>query len=518
MRKIYSLLLLGGLLLFGAESAMATKTIYFLNTGNWSGTIHCHNWGDGAGTTTWPGTDMTFVDYFSGYALYKVDVPDGRTLCIFNNDPSSDRIDNVDIDGKDGQIFIPNTSSWHTYSNLEVGWKLWIKAGTGSFVGYELKKAKSSDTYSSASVTISADDYEKVQEFYIQNMYGNAFYCKCSSSIYYSVTDWSFSDGADNCTLYPSKAGSYKFDLAWDGTTPKISVTYPAGNNTYTVAYDNEWSWGSVYLYAWIGDGNSSFPDKKEPFGEFPGVQVTAGADGLFTKTFTADVAPDYIVWNIGGSSDKTPDLDFVNNAVYDWTNGQIKYDNIQPTKVSGKNYATFFSPYKTEIPATVTAYTGDLVGYDLKLYAVSNQIIPANTPVVLKASSDSKFNITATTKAAGTISDEDNDLVGTDEVKDVDDVDVPVGGSLCVLGVSGSDVGFFTFTGDELAANKAYLIVPAGGGTAPSAIRIIDEAENTTNIQSVEANESAVKFIKNGQLLIKKNGITYDMTGRMVE
>ena len=42
-------------------------------------------------------------------------------------------------------------------------------------------------------------------------------------------------------------------------------------------------------------------------------------------------------------------------------------------------------------------------------------------------------------------------------------------------------------------------------------------EPNNATDINSIEASEKAVKFFENGQLFIQKNGVVYDMTGRIV-
>ena len=59
----------------------------------------------------------------------------------------------------------------------------------------------------------------------------------------------------------------------------------------------------------------------------------------------------------------------------------------------------------------------------------------------------------------------------------------------------------------------RAYLHVDSGE-PAP-ALRIIETA---TNIENIEGNETAVKFIENGQLFIKKNGVVYDAVGTVVK
>lgn len=62
----------------------------------------------------------------------------------------------------------------------------------------------------------------------------------------------------------------------------------------------------------------------------------------------------------------------------------------------------------------------------------------------------------------------------------------------------------------------KAYLSLTSAP-SAPSIIRFVDEENNATNINNVDASEEAVKFIENGRILIKKNGIVYDALGRVI-
>ena len=63
------------------------------------------------------------------------------------------------------------------------------------------------------------------------------------------------------------------------------------------------------------------------------------------------------------------------------------------------------------------------------------------------------------------------------------------------------------------ITSTHAYLHV-ASGITAP-ALRIIMDA---TNIENLEAVDEAVKFVKNGQLFIKKNGVVYNAVGAVVK
>lgn len=63
----------------------------------------------------------------------------------------------------------------------------------------------------------------------------------------------------------------------------------------------------------------------------------------------------------------------------------------------------------------------------------------------------------------------------------------------------------------------KAYLQFDEVIAGAPSALRIEEEENNATNIEDIEANKQAVKFIENGQLLIRKDGVVYDTMGRVI-
>ena len=74
----------------------------------------------------------------------------------------------------------------------------------------------------------------------------------------------------------------------------------------------------------------------------------------------------------------------------------------------------------------------------------------------------------------------------------------------------------FGTFSG-TFPGGKAYLpFTPST--SAPSAFRIVEVENSATSIDNFEANDNVVKFFENGQLFIKKNGITYDTLGRIVK
>ena len=92
------------------------------------------------------------------------------------------------------------------------------------------------------------------------------------------------------------------------------------------------------------------------------------------------------------------------------------------------------------------------------------------------------------------------------------------------VLYATDEDYGYFVLSNNEfhlltgtatanVAQYKAYIRL--GKASAPSVLSIVNGA---TNIQNVEGNETAVKFIENGKLFIKKNGVVYDEVGVVVK
>jgi hypothetical protein len=66
--------------------------------------------------------------------------------------------------------------------------------------------------------------------------------------------------------------------------------------------------------------------------------------------------------------------------------------------------------------------------------------------------------------------------------------------------------------------AHKAYLALMENVfDPAFLAPAILFNENNATNIENVEGQEKAVKFIQNGQIYIQKNGVVYDAMGRVI-
>ena len=99
------------------EPTPDTYTVYFTNSLNWTGTIYCYCWEEGAnGEVSWPGAAMTYVetnDY--GQKIYSAEVPSYVNYLIFNNNNS--QTVNIPFDGTDLRYYATSEidSSWHNY-------------------------------------------------------------------------------------------------------------------------------------------------------------------------------------------------------------------------------------------------------------------------------------------------------------------------------------------------------------------------------------------------------------------
>ena len=179
---------------------------------------------------------------------------------------------------------------------------------------------------------------------------------------------------------------------------------------------------------------------------------------------------------------------------------------------ISSAGYATFYAPAEVAIPENVKAYyitEGSFNGEKVTLTQIEN-IIPANTAVILEGE-EGEYNFITSTTDAATVSD--NLLKGTA-------INTNIIGDAYVLGVDEGKTGLYKAKMSTVAlssasgsvsvflnnANKAYLpasAVPAAAqGAANFSFRF---GEGTTDVEEVKTENGNVKTV-------------YDLTGRRVE
>ena len=87
---------------------------------------------------------------------------------------------------------------------------------------------------------------------------------------------------------------------------------------------------------------------------------------------------------------------------------------------------------------------------------------------------------------------------------------------------LSGTDqygVGFYRILGNQLKAHKAYVIYNGSQSNAPRRMRFVFNQEQVaTGIDNANADIKAEKRIENGQLIIIKNGVRYNVQGQVIK
>ena len=169
------------------------------------------------------------------------------------------------------------------------------------------------------------------------------------------------------------------------------------------------------------------------------------------------------------------------------WKVFEIESVEIPLNAAGDASYATTYLPFSVSAAEGAELYTGELNGNVMNL-TKSHTGVAAEQGIVLVGESSA-------TKAVLTIGEgtaTGSGLVGTLTPKDVE------ASSVLTLGKSGSEVGFFAFTGPQIGANKAYITKPAGA----SAVMI--NFGEVTGIENAVAPEAT-------------NAPLYDLSGRRV-
>lgn len=180
-------------------------------------------------------------------------------------------------------------------------------------------------------------------------------------------------------------------------------------------------------------------------------------------------------------------------NWWYD-SDGNAKWYLIEATDIEvalnnagTKSYATTYLPFSVSAAEGAELYTGELNGNVMNLTKSHTGVAAEQGIVLVGESSATKAVLTiGEGKATG------SGLVGTLTPKTVE------ASSVLTLGKSGTEVGFFAFTGTQIGANKAYVEKTAGA----SAVMI--NFGEVTGIENAVAPEAA-------------NAPLYDLSGRRV-
>jgi len=185
---------------------------------------------------------------------------------------------------------------------------------------------------------------------------------------------------------------------------------------------------------------------------------------------------------------------------------------------VTSAGWASAYIDFKTKIPDGLTAYyASNATNSSVTLTEIQgNKVLPNNFGVIVAGYEGVyDFELSALTPAVDK-NDVTNKFGGVVTTTPVASITPESGNSLYVLGKENDNVGFYLPSNSlvNLAPYKAYLIAPSQPTSAPGIQFVF---EGATNINNIEAIDDAVKFIQDGKLYIKKNGVVYDLLGTVV-
>ena len=159
----------------------------------------------------------------------------------------------------------------------------------------------------------------------------------------------------------------------------------------------------------------------------------------------------------------------------------------VTPQSAEGRSWATFYSSVANyQMPDGATAYTATVEDDELVLHKLGN-VIPKDCAVIIACDNNEQLCFSSTENEVDAMYADNvnqNDLSGSDTETRLKDYS----GFVYVMGASdeGSNFGFHRYTGFELPAGKAFLVMPSS--VRSLAIRFEDEL---TGIHSTEAGNS---------------------------
>lgn len=231
------------------------------------------------------------------------------------------------------------------------------------------------------------------------------------------------------------------------------------------------------------------------------------GADskdfGIYMKTQTTEVLPSWVMYRINGGSSTLRFINqqgaYVKEVENASENGRLwKMIPVVSLQMTADGYAVgaFSAPVATTIPSGLTAYAATAVDdQTVSLTELKGSVLPANTPVILKASNAGYYEMEPTTTTSGAVSVSTNLLKSTTSGK----ILAPAG--CMVFGMDNNEACMTAATAAALM--PAYSVYLSNSGSAVK--KTLNFGEQTTGIQDIENVEA------------QKDGKIYDLSGREV-
>ena len=186
----------------------------------------------------------------------------------------------------------------------------WVKINMGysGQAGWDMSTQKNIGDSNEATFTNVEIGDKSFQIVIWMTGYGGDDYRASNGAVTIGVpTEFTSNNGSS--TISGASKGQ-KFNLKYNVSTNKLTVTTPSEEKTYTVYYNNgATNWSKVYGF-WKYNGNDG--------NTWPGQELSL-VDGKYVFTFKTDKTPDVVIFNNGssGGNNQTEDLAFENGKTY---------------------------------------------------------------------------------------------------------------------------------------------------------------------------------------------------------
>lgn len=256
----------------------------------------------------------------------------------------------------------------------------------------------------------------------------------------------------------------------------------------------------AVNIYAIAPYGNMAIYGTNDLIGTYVG--FTTNSRTNYTLTFGGVTGSQLYLIDHGVSPIHIEPI--VENGVYPFTaaasstiNNRFEIARSFPVTLNSYGWASFSSSIDLVAPAGLTVYEGTINGEVLDLNEVD--YVAANEGVILHGNANETYSL-APGVGASIFS---NDLKPASAW-------ASHSGTIFVL----KDEALYEYTGSDFPANKAYLQI--SGNNAPRRISLRFGQEQ--GVEEIEAGVNAVKFVENGQILIKRGEAVYTLQGQIVK
>ena len=228
--------------------------------------------------------------------------------------------------------------------------------------------------------------------------------------------------------------------------------------------------------------------------------QVTLGDSPVFftpvvnaagTVALTANPANTYAAIHIDAQAKLVGWTVESSSTASQWTVEDATEATLTTNILGGKAYATLYTPFAYDLPAGVTAYTGEVQDDVLQMTAISGTV-PAATPVVLVNESADLSTVELT------LSGQDGTPVGSDLSGTYLQMAWDAANGLA-LGKSEDQVGFYKWNGTTLGANRAY-VANAPSGIKGMAFRFGDGTTALLPLAEANADDDTLRYNAAGQ------------------